>query len=379
MKKYKPGGYAPVSIGEVLNARYRIIKKIGFGEFSTVFLCYDYNDTQNFKALKIAKSSKTFTEAAEDERNILSNINSKYCCKLHNSFTYTSPFGEHITLVFDIYGESLYSVMREYRHNGIPIKCVKSITIDLLKGLIDCLECNIINTDIKPENILIRSPTKEISNIIKKYVPPNIGDVIVNIPVTTKKKKRKKYDEDECSEENDEDFEKRISNVLFTDFGNGCSTEDPYKDYICTLPYRPPENIITKKFTASADVWSLGCTIYEMLTGSVLFDPDVYETGDKREVSDTHLASVIEITGGNPTIYKDGKRYNEYCRPDGTLRFIRNLKNISLKNKISSKIDISKRDAEKWANFIIYMLNFDHKERPTPQNIYDKYIDWLSS
>lgn len=39
--KYKPGGFHPVYIGEVYDNRYRILNKIGYGVYSTVWLVKD--------------------------------------------------------------------------------------------------------------------------------------------------------------------------------------------------------------------------------------------------------------------------------------------------------------------------------------------------
>lgn len=38
---YTQGGYYPVKIGEVFNRRYSVIRKLGWGQFSTVWLCWD--------------------------------------------------------------------------------------------------------------------------------------------------------------------------------------------------------------------------------------------------------------------------------------------------------------------------------------------------
>jgi hypothetical protein len=36
-RDYKMGGYHRVHIGDVYNARYRVVKKLGWGHFSTVW------------------------------------------------------------------------------------------------------------------------------------------------------------------------------------------------------------------------------------------------------------------------------------------------------------------------------------------------------
>lgn len=38
---YKPENYYPAYMGEVLNSRYQIVSKLGFGVQSTVWLCRD--------------------------------------------------------------------------------------------------------------------------------------------------------------------------------------------------------------------------------------------------------------------------------------------------------------------------------------------------
>ena len=77
-KDYKKGGYHPVSIGDVFNnkywflssylylCRYHVLRKLGWGHFSTVWLCWD-TFGKRFVAMKIVKSAEHYTEAAVDE------------------------------------------------------------------------------------------------------------------------------------------------------------------------------------------------------------------------------------------------------------------------------------------------------------------------
>lgn len=41
LEKYRPGGYHPIMIGDMLHDRYRIVDKLGFGGYSTVWLAHD--------------------------------------------------------------------------------------------------------------------------------------------------------------------------------------------------------------------------------------------------------------------------------------------------------------------------------------------------
>jgi serine/threonine-protein kinase SRPK3 len=66
IEDYVVGGYHPVHIGEVLINRYVVIQKLGWGHFSTVWLCKDFKFS-TYVAIKIQKSSPHYMEAAFDE------------------------------------------------------------------------------------------------------------------------------------------------------------------------------------------------------------------------------------------------------------------------------------------------------------------------
>lgn len=46
------------------------------------------------------------------------------------------------------------------------------------------------------------------------------------------------------------------------------SEESVKRDFKGTANYLPPETINNSEYTRFSDIWSLGCTIFEMLTGS---------------------------------------------------------------------------------------------------------------
>jgi serine/threonine-protein kinase SRPK3 len=60
-----------------MDGRYYILRKLGWGAFSTVWLAHDL--TQNkFVALKVQKSGENYYSAAEDEIEILDLISEKW-------------------------------------------------------------------------------------------------------------------------------------------------------------------------------------------------------------------------------------------------------------------------------------------------------------
>jgi hypothetical protein len=69
-KDYRRGGYHPVHIGDTFVGRYHVLRKLGWGHFSTVWLAWDMNE-RRFVALKVVKSSANYTETALDEIKLL--------------------------------------------------------------------------------------------------------------------------------------------------------------------------------------------------------------------------------------------------------------------------------------------------------------------
>lgn len=190
LSEYRPGGYHPVKIGERFMNRYTIIQKLGWGQFSTVWLSKD-NVTNTYVALKIQKSSYHYTEAAMDEIDILVKVSKNtedpawirsleeygvpasqragFLVQLLTHFVHRGKNGNHICMVFEILGVNLLEIIKLYDYKGIPIPLVRTIARQVLIGL-DYLHriCRVIHTDIKPENILLQLTQSQLNELIAR-------------------------------------------------------------------------------------------------------------------------------------------------------------------------------------------------------------------
>ncbi|KAJ7665793.1 kinase-like domain-containing protein [Mycena rosella] len=174
-QEYKLGGYHPVSIGDTFSDnRYVVVRKLGWGHFSTVWLARDVK-MQRHVALKVVKSAPRYTETAVDEIKLLQrlvmssdpNTPNSHPGKSHviaflDHFRHKGPNGTHVCMVFEVLGESLLGLIKRHQSKGVPIPLVKQIAKQVLMGL-DYMHrcCDVIHTDLKPENLLIYIPDVE--------------------------------------------------------------------------------------------------------------------------------------------------------------------------------------------------------------------------
>ncbi|VIO91299.1 Uncharacterized protein BM_BM1816 [Brugia malayi] len=177
-KDYRKGGYHPVAIGDVFNGRYHVIRKMGWGHFSTVWLCWD-TAQMRFVAMKIVKSAEHYTEAALDEIKLLmavrdadeSDLFRERVVQLLDEFSVTGVNGTHVCMVFEVLGCNLLKLIIRSNYQGLPLEQVRVIIKQVLEGLQYLHEkCQIIHTDIKPENVLVTMTHEQVRRIAAEAI-----------------------------------------------------------------------------------------------------------------------------------------------------------------------------------------------------------------
>jgi serine/threonine-protein kinase SRPK3 len=415
-------------IGDILNNDYIIISKLGSGAYATVWLSYSYSK-KKYYAIKINNIDDS--NVAEKEIEIYKNIkklNNTYLNNIIDHFIHETEVGNHVCMVFDLLAGSVYDIIRHTK--GLDIKQVKSIVRQLLLALLD-LNKSKIHTDLKPENILIEGVSHKTSVIIQEFKKLNF-DALVKKNISGKCKNKaknlssalekavekiedklfdinEKYDPTSntctnshsrsCSSDNDLDPESELEvdsddlkydlepevklptdtiddkylkniRIRLSDFGN-CVDINHDKYDIQTRHYRSPEVILNYRYDHRVDVWSIGCIIYELLTGHVLFNPTKHKNNNRDR---NHIYSMICMLGPIPEyLIKLSEKRDVFFRHNNLLKGFNNIEYKPLYKNIYNELKdkLSKDDITDVIDILYRIFNYDCYKRPEIQDLLD--------
>ncbi|XP_047210046.1 dual specificity protein kinase CLK4-like isoform X1 [Girardinichthys multiradiatus] len=247
--------------GDMLKARYEIVCTLGEGAFGKVVECIDQENDGARVALKIIKNIDRYRDAALSEVEVLKHLSNldadrRYSCvRMLDWFDYHG----HICIAFELLGLSTYDFLKENNFQPFPVKQIRHMAYQIIRGVKFLHKNKLTHTDLKPENILLIDSDYEM-----EY---------------NREKRR-----DERTLKNPD--------VKIVDFGNATYDHEHHTSVVSTRHYRAPEVILDLGWDHSCDVWSIGCILIEYYLGTTLF-----QTHDSKE----HLAMMERVLGPIPT------------------------------------------------------------------------------
>lgn len=261
--------YYQANPGEIIDD-YTVEDAIGKGVFSSVFKAKDKDGSM--VAIKLIRSNPMIRRASAKEVDVYRKLKErggekdeegmKHIMTLYKeSFEYKN----HLAMAFPLMLCDMRVATKKYGQGaGLPLTTVALYSSQLLKALRCLRSLNFIHLDFKPDNVLMALDKKK---------------------------------------------------VMLCDFGSAFETKDIVRtDYAQPRFYRAPEIITGDVYGCEVDLWSCGCTIYEMATGEILF---------KDGKSNNHiLKKFMEVCGGMPVqMATQGQFAQKHFDPLGAFKY----------------------------------------------------------
>ncbi|KAK0385359.1 hypothetical protein NLU13_7835 [Sarocladium strictum] len=308
--------FHPTAPDQILDGRFKIISKLGYGSSSTVWLaenlrfqCWRSSSVPRYVSIKIAAldtdasreigNSKLISEADRSHDGM------PYLRLPLETFQLSGPHGTHSCLVYEPLRETLSDLQSRFPGGRLPLKMFKLYIFCLLQAL-DYLHssCHLIHTDIKDDNIMINF---EDDAVLKSFV---------------KLQKSSPQQSYTCS------LDDRRIYVSSNDFGplRGRSLLPQLGDFNLCFPglvdrghlsaiqshrYRAPEVLLGCPWTYSVDIWNIGLLMWDLVDDVTLFDRPAGDDGEYD--AHVHLAQMVSLLGDPPTPVIERERL---CRKD---------------------------------------------------------------
>ena len=140
----------------------------------------------------------------------------------------------------------------------------------------------------------------------------------------------KKIDKNDYESDNNLEYIKKYLDypiIKLTDFGLIHKNTDTCKT-IQTRYYRSPKVLLGYKYDNSVDFWSLGCSIYEIVTGKILFDIEHHSNLSKLDKDLLQIKLFIEAFNNTDIVIKlikNSPRSEYIMNCDKTLKHIKHI------------------------------------------------------
>ncbi|KDR77682.1 hypothetical protein GALMADRAFT_224941 [Galerina marginata CBS 339.88] len=304
---YRPGGFHPVHISDTLDSdRYQVVHKLGYGGFSTVWLCRDRHLHQ-YVAIKILtadESNRPLNREFDmlqqlEQLGVSSNHPGKeYVPLLTRHFQIDGPNGSHRCLVLRAAGPSISTLVqgRSVKGGWMGGDLARGLALQVTQGLAYLHLCGIghggsnVLIDITetefhtwPQNQVYEIFGKPVTNPMRYISHAQSGDSAsapsyVVEPIDFSAVDTKYLD----------------PRIQIIDLGQSFYLDTPPTEGVGTpIDYRAPELIFNEDPSSHSDVWALGCLIFEIRTGQTLFEAYF---GNKNEV----LTQMVNTLGNLP-------------------------------------------------------------------------------
>ncbi|KAI1268025.1 kinase-like domain-containing protein [Xylariaceae sp. FL1019] len=272
VEEYRPGGFAPVQIGDTLGGgRFEVFRKLGFGGIAIVWLCWEV-ETAKWRAIKInaanhsqhnrgdLQAMKVWEDHGVDAKQLEEN---HLFVPLEVFFEDTSN-GSHLCTVMPVLGPPL-DQWRKHSIREDPDR-VNKICYQLVKGLGFMHRHGLCHGDFRPQNILTKLKPNALDLISKDLMATMLDKPrYANLRTTDGQRSPHAPTRVSTAVSGNPFNSVVLDDAVVVDFGEAYSPSEPPSWFGIPQIYQSPEILFNNKSSGFAsDVWSLGLTLLEL-------------------------------------------------------------------------------------------------------------------
>ncbi|KAI9799427.1 MAG: hypothetical protein M1825_004527 [Sarcosagium campestre] len=390
LERYRPGGYHPTHLGDRLNGKYEILHKLGWGDSGTVWLAQDLR-LRRHVAIKILLAQPI---PGADEFEVLQHLRSlsdrrrgkRYVVKLLDNFMLHGPNGFHQCLVLELLGPNLQVHLDKCPDGRLPPETAIKVSRQLVKAADLLFSERIGHGALLPSNIVLACPSLSYwsqadlllslglpkTGLIKARCEQSSEPIGGHVPSYLVQPSAVPW----------EAISARSCDIKLVGFGRSFHETAVAPEMRPALGFCAPETVVANKQDFRTDVWSLGCTLFELITGQ-------YPFGEETTSQQSLLGLWISLLGLLPRRWRkfhsrtvdislfdtrdvilDAKeRDANQLEWNGRRSVVMHLQSTYARNSQDSRWLLSDEELEEAGNLVERAIRYLADERETPEQL----------
>ncbi|KAL8748088.1 MAG: hypothetical protein Q9190_000116 [Brigantiaea leucoxantha] len=389
VESYRKGGFHPVKLDDELSGgRYRVVHKLGYGSFSTVWLAKD-QVANKYVSIKIIAAKATERSSEVQMLNKVYQGNSlhpgrQFIFSLLDDFLLSGSNGNHRCLVSDVYGVTVAGMKESFVYDLLPLQTARRVTAQMALGLSYIHSCGVVHGDFYSKNVAFKLPSLDswpVEQVYEAFGSPDkhaitrkegnsLGSAAPPYAVVSAFLKLERSPNDD---------------IAIIDFGAAFTATESQKTCRTPLPFQAPEAQLGEPAGQPADMWAFACTVFELFDNESLFRKSDFDNDS------VVLAEIVDALGRLPEQWWAKWKWRaEHYEEDGTKKIeglteeYRVVKPLKARiQQIRSSPPAAVEEAEKLSEedvigleqLLRMCLRYDPSERATAEDVLN--MDWI--
>ncbi|KAJ5933106.1 hypothetical protein N7516_007595 [Penicillium verrucosum] len=389
LESYRVGGYHSMAIGDHIHNRYQVVQKLGHGTYSTIWLVRDQKDGK-YVAIKVCTADSNplefsvLSELSNSQQSSSTSLGKRLIPSVLDRFEIQGSNGTHPCYVSTPARMSLSEAKDASYNRLFQLEVARALAAQLVLAVEYVHSQGFVHGDLHAGNVLLQLSFDlsqlSVEELYKKYGEPEFEAIRrfdgQPLPSNIPSRALLPIWLGEASDK----LKLLEAKILLGDFGEAFSpTKQQRFESHTPLVSRPPEVRFEphKPMSFPSDIWSLGCSLYNIIGQNSLFD-DMFATEDSITCEQVDALGMLppewwhKWEGRHSRFTEDGKPINRVPYRSWEDRFEQDMQEPR-QRKGMLRIEPPERDAI--FKMLKSMLKFRPENRSSAKQILE--CEWM--